>query len=926
MGKLLVSNGSSRFNVKLGMQIYFGLNLDGYHAPKAKPAFDELTCGPRGFLQLLETRLGLRSLPASSFQRVLQFRTAVVEAAKCQQVFFKESSEQDSLATARVLLQWRDELIGSGWNGSATETDQPRLRDLASLEKIVKAMVAPGESDRLSAVSKELETRSPGEIHLVVLDEKEHLPYLWQKVCDRLQARYAKDSEWSAKGATTDLARYQACLAGASAEKFKPKNDGSLLVLTAHSEITLARAVAQIIAPRDKKDRLTLIAGSQAGVLNQALIAEDEPLMGLQLRSSARPIPQLLILALRLCWLPTDPGALLEFLTHPSSPVGKLLRRHLSEALAASPGIGGPTWNEAVADARTFMGKLADKDEIKAALQKMDEDLERWILIERFNPETGAPGAKLSEFCMQLARWAAARSAKLDEDDIAGGHLKLLSSIASELAEVLVGYPTISRLELEQLLKELCSTGWEGEVFVPQLGHVTCAHHPQAVIDPVEQIIWWDFSEPSENKPFPWTKAEIQAFQSQGAHFISLETQAALKAKAWLRPMLAVKKQLILVLPKQRDGKPLTGHPLLARLLALTEGNPARLPTRDLDQELFSQKAMAPLVFTTLDHQPLPAPKRWWKLSDEKLLGSRGAESYSSLEKFIYKPFGWVLNYSAKLQQGPLTSLKLKPDFALKGTLLHRMLDLLLASASTDVNWLACTRPDLDKWCDRSWPTLLEQEGATLLLPGNLADNLSLLELAKRSLWELLQQLRAAKVASARTNLKPEDAPFIGGSIMGYIDLLVTNQLGRDAVVDLKLGGLARRQDELKTNRQLQLAIYGYLHHHSHKTWPEAAFYILGKQQLLAQAGTYFPKANLARIAVPQIGLENCWKDFETVWRWRRKQLDEGWIEVTTVNLAAEPDPSKPDSTPPGENWQHEPEDNNQYNDFDALTGWRVDQ
>ena len=721
---------------------------------KQKLLFDELTCGPRGFLQLLETRLGLRSLPASNVPACAPIPQSRGGSGKDQPVFFKESSRQDSLATARVLLRWRDELIVSGWNGLATESDQPRLQDLASLEKIVKTMVEPGEADRLAAVSLELETRSPGEIQLVVLDEKEHLPFLWQKVCDRLQAHYAKDPEWSAKGATTDLARYQACLAGATAEKFKPKNDGSLLVLTAHSEITLARAAAQIIALRDKKDHLTLIAGSQAGVLDQALIAEDEPLLGLQLRSSARPIPQLLILALRLCWLPADPGAMLEFLTHPSSPVGKLLRRHLSEALAASPGIGGPTWNEAVADARAFMGKLAVKDEIKAALQKMDEDLDRWILIERFNPETGAPGAKLSEFCMQLARWGAARAAKLDEDDIAGGHLKLLSSIASELAEVLVGYPTISRLELEQFLKELCSTGWEGEVFVPQLGHATCAHHPQAVIDPVEQIIWWDFSEPSENKPFPWTQSEIHAFQSQGAHFISLETQAALKAKSWLRPMLAVKKQLILVLPKQREGKPLTGHPLLARLLALTEGNPPRLPTRDLDRELFSQKALAPLVFTTLDHRPLPAPKRWWKLSDGKLLGARGTESYSSLEKFIYKPFGWVLNYPAKLQQGPVTSLKLKPDFALKGTLLHRMLDLLLASASTDVNWLACTRSDLDKWCDRSWPTLLEQEGATLLLPGNLADNLSLLELAKRALWELLQQLRAAKVASARTQSK----------------------------------------------------------------------------------------------------------------------------------------------------------------------------
>lgn len=911
------------------MQIVFGLNLDGYHATELRPAFDKLTCGTRGLLQVLETRLGLGSLPVSQFRRLLQFRKVLLEIAQKQPVFFRESALQDSLATARVLLNWRDGLIESGWDGRATKNDPARLMDLAYVEARVRSQVAPGEADRLAAIDKELVIRSPGEIHLEVLDEREQLPYLWQKVCDKLHAHFKKVSGSPTKPKSnegTDLVLYQRFLNGNSIAKFKPVNDGTLLVLTAHSEITLARAVAQIINQRDKQGHLTLIAGAQAGVLDQALIAEDEPLLGLQLRSSARPIPQLLILALRLCWQPADPGALLEFLTHPSSPVGRLLRRRLSEALASSPGIGGPKWTEAVAEARAALSQLADKDESKTALKKLEEDLEHWILIERFSPEAGAPGDKLSEFCMQLSRWAAARSATLNEDDIAGRHLNLLSSIASELAEVLAGYPKISRLQLEQLLQELCSAGWEGEVFEPQLGHVGCVNCPEQVIEPADEIIWWDFSEPPEHKQLPWTKAEILAFASHGAHFISPEVQAALRAKSWLRPMLAAKKQLILVLPKQRDGKSLPGHPLFARLLALTEGNPARLPTRDLDHELFNQKAAAPLSFTTLVHRPLPTPQRWWKLSDGKLLSTQGKESYSSLEKFIYKPFAWVLNYPAKLQRGPVTSLKLRPDFALKGTLLHRMLDLLLAASSSAIDWRVCTRQELDEWCDQSWPILLEHEGATLLLPGNLSDFLSLLETARRSLWELLYQLRAAKVTFASTNVKPDDAPFIGGTIMGYIDLLVTNQTGQNAVVDLKLGGATRRQEELKSNRQLQLAIYGYLQNHTHNTWPEAAFYILGKQQLLTQSGVYFPNANLQRVGVSPIGLENCWKDFEAVWRWRRKQLDNGWIEVTTTELPAEPDSSLPSSTPPGENWQHEPKDNNQYNDFDALTGWRADQ
>ena len=912
------------------MKIYFGLNLDGYRAPKVEAAFDQLTCGPKGLLQILETRLGLRSLPVSPFRRVLQFRQAVLEAAKQSPVYFRASSKPDSLATARVLLGWRDGLIESGWNGLATQNDPPRLRDLAGLETIVRASVSPGDADRLAAVHQALAVRSPGELRLEVLDCREHLPPLWQAVCDQLHAGYPKptSSPAGAKPAAaggTDLLRYQAFLEGKCKGTFKPKNDGSLLVLTAHSEITLARAVAQIIAHRDKNQHLTLIAGAQAGILDQALVAEDEPVVGLQLRSAARPIPQLLLLALRLCWQPINPGALLEFLTHPASPVGKLLRQRLSEALVASPGICGPQWNEAITGAREASSHYGDKAEVQAALKKIDEDLERWVLMERFDPVIGAPGAKLSEFCMELSRWAAARSASPGASEIQTGHFQLLSSIAADLAEVLSGMAHISELELEKLLQELGSAGWEGEVSEPQLGHVTCAHHPQAVIDPAEQIVWWDFSEPSESKPLPWSQTEQRAFEAHGARFMPPEVQAELKVKSWTRPLLAAGKQLVLVCPKQRDGGSLPKHPLFARLLAVTDSNPPRLPTRDLDQELYAQQATAPLTFAPLLHRPLPQPRRWWKLPDGKWLRPRSKQSYSSLEKFISAPFNWVLMYPARLQRGPVTKLKLCPDFALKGTLLHRLLDLLLAASPAQIGWITCHRRDLESWCDRTWPVLLEQEGATLLLPGNLSESLSLLDLAKRALWELLQQLRAAKVTSARTNVGTDEVGFIGGTLFGYIDLLVTNQAGHDAVVDLKLGGGKWRQEELKFNRQLQLAVYGYLQQHSQQSWPEAAYYILGQQRLLTQTDQYFPKATVQKTAVPNIGLENCWKDFEAVWRWRREQLDAGWIENTTTPLPEAADPSQPDSTAPREHWQAEPEAV-QYNDFDALTGWRADQ
>jgi hypothetical protein len=70
--------------------------------------------------------------------------------------------------------------------------------------------------------------------------------------------------------------------------------------------------------------------------------------------------------------------------------------------------------------------------------------------------------------------------------------------------------------------------------------------------------------------------------------------------------------------------------------------------------------------------------------------------------------------------------------------------------------------------------------------------------------------------------------------------------------------------------------------------------------------------------------VEECWKEFETLWRWRRVLLNKGWIECAVSGA----DPL--DNTGPGRNlmepidrWQLE-NAVDEFNDFDALTGWEV--
>lgn len=177
----------------------------------------------------------------------------------------------------------------------------------------------------------------------------------------------------------SDLGRIQSLLGrlekGAN-PKIRLNGDRSIICLTAFSEYALARGVAQWLRHIRLKEKttVTLISGANAGPLEQALLALDEPTLGLEPYSRARPIPQVLLLALRLYWKPLDPRSLLEFLTHPVCPVSGSSRHWLANAVAESPGVGGPKWNEAIAAAKervceTEKGNVAAR---KEALGRID--------------------------------------------------------------------------------------------------------------------------------------------------------------------------------------------------------------------------------------------------------------------------------------------------------------------------------------------------------------------------------------------------------------------------------------------------------------------------------------------------------------------------------------------------------------------------
>jgi hypothetical protein len=916
------------------MKISFGMGLDGYETVLPRQMLAMPICGPLGLLQLLETRLGLKAKTVSSAHRVVEFRQILEQISIERPTFYNESFKKDPYAVAEALLQWRDALIEAGWDGLASASDTARIRDVAAVEAQTANRLPPGNADRLRSVLTELDSRSPKFDSLTVRDPQNHLPKLWQLVCEKLGARYeagAFSSVTDTKGETSDLVQIQSLLREShSSQRLKLRGDQSILCLTAFSEVTLANGAAQLLQSLRQTSNvtITLVAAESAGPLEQALSSLNEPTVGFQPGSPARPIPQMLLLALRLYWKPVDPRALLEFLTHPACPVTGVLRFKLANVIAECPGIGGPQWQAAVAATKENIenyGKL-NADEKKQAIERVEQDLKNWLVVAEFDAKAGASGSKLSECCARVARWSALQSVADGVSIIEAHQFRALASLSSEMAELLQSQPTITRSQLERLLHQVSGTGWPGGSAVEELGHVHRAAHPTAVNEPVDNMVWWNFSEPAPSARLPWTTQELEQLHAHGVAFPTPETLAEMETTRWLRPVLAAKNQLVLIYPRERAGEPVAHHPLLTRLFSLLDKESKPLPIVDLDYLISTGKATAPWHFAQANHRPLPALRRWWKLNASNHLQPRDAESYSSAEKFIYNPSAWVLHYKAGLKAGPVASLRLQADYRQEGTLLHRMLDLLLAATGKPANWQTCSQSELNSWLEGIWPPLLEREGANLLLPGKRADALKLLELGKQAIWELLFQLRQAKVVEARANQTLQSVSFVGGQIGGIIDLLARNQQNLIAVVDLKFGGMDVRERELRENRPLQLAIYGHLLRcQGQKEWPASAFFLLRRRRLIATTKTFFPEAKVVASKFPPGELQQCWTDFEQVWNWRRQQLDAGWVELTPVALDVSESPDEaPDSTPPLAHWAAT-EDHSKYNDFDALTGWRAD-
>lgn len=893
--------------------IEVGKGLDGPISRNPASSIGHLTVGPERLLTWLESQLGLELPDVSFTSRMVQYLTCLKQF---DDRFYSESLSQDEFGVARRLLQWRDAWFEAGWDGGGFDEEaSTRLLDMSTVEGLALGEVPLGTGQRVQRVMNALSNTSL-DVAVTLLDAAESFPAVWRQLFSQLGAVTAA---WQAEPYCTnesDLARLQKALLSAHGpdQKVQLTGDGSVLVLRDGSPQLSSVWIARFAHKQlDDQHSVAVLAMDHGATLDDALTDAGYPRLGFGDRSFWRPVFQVLPLSLELLWRPLDPVALLQFLTHPMGPISSRIRRDLAEVAASEPGIGGDTWLATVE--ATLDASVADEpaDTATDKRAKHAARVEYWLGNERFDPQDGIPLEVLNGRVQAVSDWLGASSGMQEDEAVAN----LYSAAMGQSEELLrtvdrlhqAGTEVFTRASLRRLVEAVRGTGvprpgrpWQCAPCVPQL---LKAETPAGVIDPVSTVIWWGCDKERLPQSYPWSRSEQATLSSSGIDLLSLNTQLEWQAGTWLRPILSAEKRLVLVLHDNAESH----HPVFDQIVAVAEGwaearvdkvmrEPATLP---LEEHLPPTQSIS--------QRTLPAKTRWWQMPPDTTLAVRDMESYSSLEKFLYGPYQWVLHYLARVRPGTLAELE--DGSRLKGSLAHALFERYFGAhpdiASIEV---AAAR----HWAQESLAELIEKRGAVLLTPGRQSEKEDFVVTVVRALQELIGHLQSANVVGISMEGGFEGW-FHGGAMQGSIDLYATNANNEIAVVDIKWGGFDYRRKTLTESGYLQLALYAQLSHQKDQQWPTLGYFIIRDARMLVLESGYFPNAVIEQAANGQTLLE-FWQRVEETWKWRREQLDRGLIEVTVTGTEPDVERSAVEHGLPMT------ETYDSFSDYAVLTGW----
>lgn len=867
--------------------LHFGLDFDGpVHTEKMTVRAGELFAGPARLLHWLEGQLGLGGYPQNSdYLRIELYRQALGQYLETTTTppFFAGSFDADRFATAASLLAWRDELLLAGWSIETTSETPPRLQVLAAVETLFSKKIsdpstgplAMGVADRFAQVLVLLESWNlPG------LEVWLYEPFALQKpeiqrfvqLCRQKNLPVVEVAIACAAPPGTNLGKFQRRMLPPDdqpgTEKISATDDASLLVLRTRRDSDAAVYLAQILR-HNPSVRPVFLVPEMSLTLEENLVLEGFPAMGILSASLARPSLQVLKLAPAFLWEPVDVYKIMEFVTLPVKPLDPDLALVIARVLAQQPGMFSDTWFAAVFG---YLEQAEVSDNVRT-------QYEFWFDRRRHRSDTTAPKRDAIVIYNYLFQWA---RKTFEDADTKNTSLLVLAEQARRIRDLLEALPEarLSFLELERIVRTIYEPS-PMQIGAAETGGFAFVHRPGAMATCAHTVIWWNcLFENGTPPPEKWQSAERSWLEQQGIllHSPVQESQVVLHRQRRLLQQPA--GRLILVVPDQVNGVEAVPNLLLGDIEAAFDD--CKCFTYQLDQaqdrDRLAEVLRQPIGdLLTVQLAGRRRPNLNFNRAD--LLIDSEYETPTNLEKLFYYPHSWFFRQKLKLY--PLNLLSISADTRLLGNLAHRFFEKLLQEDFIHLNKAA-----LGDWVYAEADTLLEKEGATLLLYGREPERNAFLNQVKNAAWSLITLLRSNDWSVMHTEHVLEG--YFGDiPLRGKADLVL--QRGDEkAIIDLKWSGTTLRKELIKNGEDLQLVLYAHLLPPPDR-WPHTAYFILKEGKMIARNKLAFRESIVA--GADQDHAAACALIFERMQKtltWRAEQIRKGWLELRCARTAAE--------------------------------------
>ncbi|UPT92374.1 PD-(D/E)XK nuclease family protein (plasmid) [Bradyrhizobium barranii subsp. apii] len=868
------------------MHVVFGWKLDGPCHPQtangSSAAIGQPVVGPSGFLNLLESALGLVGPNTPAAVRIARYQGRLRSHDDGSR-FYSGSFVRDAWATAKHILAWRDELYASGWQGQQIESAGPRLETMASLEMAGSQPLGSCPGERIHAILEVLTNGHDLPVETIdVVSSEERLPLMWRRLLARLRASgiTIRALEPSVNTGDSDLVAIQCALRGDKAEKFV--GDGSLVILDADDEWQAADAVAAWLSSGDNRETV-IVRGNGCPALDAACRRLGLPRPGWTETSPQRSALQVLPLALEILWDPLEPARILEFLSLPRSPLPPFVSRRFVRALMDEPGIGGERWIEAWQDCiRDLTGWRRadglDDAAIESEIRKAQDEWKFWLEPQRFRRSDGIPVQRVQDVCHRIAQWSGG-GAQRDRDYLfltAAAHSSALSESIAAL-----GVSHIPAIQLGRIIDAVTAEGASAPAATEEAAPWSVVDAPGQVWGTADTVVWWGFSGDVSSPPRqPWSSAEIAALAAVDAHVEPIEDAVLREAASWRQALLGARSRAILIMPRRLRGETATPHPLwheiFAQLELLQAVTKARIPAQAIaigetarlgDREI-KRQGISPLA--------LPTARRRW-IVPASTIARRPIESITSIKTMIECPLAWALNYGARVRPGALNVL---PDDAnLVGILAHAVVENLFAQRKT---WLPQEAASASA---KMFDSLVVQTAAPLLRLGYAVEYERAKARVSDSIRLLVQMISDAGLTVRGCEEEVVVAFAPGQDFEGYLDLVLEDPKGRSVVLDLKWATRDKyRREEVQEGRALQLAGYTWLEEQAGRTPLGAGYFMLRQQSLLFTSPYPFPAAH----HVPGSDLKQTWAALRAAYDHRMEQLERGDVLVRGVEAGTD--------------------------------------